>query len=137
MTEKGALPNVPVIVMHLDNGHGLTMCSGHPLPRISEQYNKVPRLLCPLCARILRDAGDRNIGRVKRVATEAARVLAPVFAAQWWTWGEEVPTEAEIDTRLTQMLRYAHSTGKRVQSGPVIVERTGDELRVLLEVARA
>jgi len=44
-------PNYPVIVVHLDDGHGNVACTGDPMPaRPAEQHDRVPRYSCPGCA---------------------------------------------------------------------------------------
>ncbi len=48
----GEMPTFPVIVVHLEDpmGSGLAACSGIPF-RTTDQYQGVPRFLCPGCAR--------------------------------------------------------------------------------------
>lgn len=47
-----ALPNRPVVVVHLTDSQGQTTCTGDQAPGIGDRsYPTVPRYLCPLCQR--------------------------------------------------------------------------------------
>ena len=46
-------PNYPVIVVHTDDGNGLTACTGQPMPGpAGDVYRNVPRYFCQACARV-------------------------------------------------------------------------------------
>jgi len=47
--EPTPLPARPVIVQHLDDGHGRAACTGDPLPRVDAQYDDTPRWACTGC----------------------------------------------------------------------------------------
>lgn len=41
----------PVIVVHTDDGNGLTACTGQPMPGpAGDVYRNVPRYFCQACA---------------------------------------------------------------------------------------
>ena len=44
-------PSYPVIVTHLDDGTGHTVCTGDDMPlETTPQYHNTPRYLCVACA---------------------------------------------------------------------------------------
>ncbi len=45
-------PNFPVIVVHLDDGTGHTICTGSDMPsETNPQYQSTPRYFCVACQR--------------------------------------------------------------------------------------
>jgi transcriptional regulator with XRE-family HTH domain len=53
VSDLQAPPNYPVIVLHTDDGDGLTACTGQPMPGpAGDVYRNVPRYFCEACARV-------------------------------------------------------------------------------------
>ena len=48
-----SVPNFPVIVVHLDDGHGQVVCTGDELSEVDERYDHVPRYACVACHRFV------------------------------------------------------------------------------------
>jgi hypothetical protein len=54
MSDLQAPPNYPVIVVHIEDGNGLTACTGQPMPGpAGDVYRNVPRYFCQACAKVM------------------------------------------------------------------------------------
>ena len=63
------LPTRPVIVTHLDDETGHTMCSGDAMPKIDDYWRSTPRYLCSLCWWHSLKTGEKLLSRVEWEAT--------------------------------------------------------------------
>lgn len=98
MTDDTENPAYPVIVVHLDDGHGLAVCNGRPHRAVGDEYPQFARGLCSGCRlsdkiRELQDAAHALRGRL-------------------WEAGQALAT-ADAEIRALRYELTAHQDGRR------------------------